>query len=353
MTVRQLCQTYYNLMKLNVQDSLVAIVRRVDARVTEMNWKDIFLFCQALEKQQNTTAAPTNLVPKLVTRALELKNEIPTTGVYRSLLVAMTRYNCSRHQGIPQLVQAIANLSDKISDRDLLPILQALVTLKQMKADGFSVIFRKAELIVNTMDIHLLDQLTDIVSVCPLDSTTYMNNLMARLTKDAGRLSIPQLVFMIELISEYPPIKGTPCAVSLAFTANVRKDSLDSTNCEKVLLGLARMGHFTDDFFAIAEFLFTQRQGLRTYDALSELMTRLTKTIVQEPQMLELISKAIEMLAPVINEEEMLHLKKTLTQLGVTDRRIQQRIFGAARQRSAQQMMMRKNNRYDPADDLL
>lgn len=353
MTARQLCQTYYNLMKLNVQDSLVAIVRRVDSKISELKWKDIFLFCQALEKQQNTTAAPTNLVPKLVTRALELTNEIPTPSFYRSLLVAMTRYNCSRHAGISQLVKAIARLSEKIGDRDLLPILQSLVTLKQTKTEGFSTIFKRAEIIVSTMDIYLIDQLTDTISLCPLDSTVFMNNLMNRLTNDAGRLSIPQLVFMIDLISTYSPVRGTPCAVSLAFTANVRKESLDSAGCESVLLSLARMGHYTDDFFAISDFLFAQRQGIRTFDSLNELLSGLNATIVQHPQMLELIAKAIERLAPVINEEEMLHLKKSLTQLGVTDRRIQQRIFGAARQRSAQQMNLRKKNRYDPADDLL
>lgn len=351
MTARQLCQTYYNLMKLNVQDSLVAVVRRIDAKVQELKWKDIYLFCQALERQANTSAAPTALVPKLVTRAMTMTDHIPTPSFYRSMLVAMMRYNCARHPSLPQLVSSIARLASKLSDRDLVPTLNALVTMKQTKAEGFAAIFKHAEQTVTTIDIRAIDQLVDIVSVCPLDSSAFMANLMTRLTADAGRLTIGQLAFMIDLVSTYPPIRGTPCAVALAFTANVKKEALDSDKCEGVLLGLARMGHFTDDFHAIAEFLYTQRQGIRTFEALGELFQCLTPEVVKDPSMMELVAKSIEVLAPVINEEEMHQVKKALARLGVNDRRVQQRIFGAARQRSAQQAMRKK--RYDPADDLL
>lgn len=355
MSGKQLCRVYHNLMRLNVQDSLIAIVKRVEANVDELHWKDILLFTQALERQQNTTAAPSVLVPKLAHRVVSMLETIPTNAIYRSMLVSMARYNVHRHPAAAALIKAAGNDAVNLSDKDLLPILQALSTMKLFKSEGASALFNRATTVVSVIDIRFIDQLVDIISLCNIDSTPFMNNLMIRLSADAGRLSIPQLVFLIDLVSSYPPIRGSPCAVALAFTANMRKESIDATKIELTTLGLARMAHFTDDFYAVATYMFTHRQGFRTFDSLSEFFGYLNPTVAREQQMVDLVARGVESLAPILNDEELLHCKKVLMSLGINDRRIQQQIFGQVR-RVQQTYRGGKGNikrGYDPADDLL
>eukprot|EP00164_Ancoracysta_twista_P022197 GFYU01040752.1.p1 GENE.GFYU01040752.1~~GFYU01040752.1.p1 ORF type:complete len:151 (+),score=11.82 GFYU01040752.1:46-453(+) len=135
----------------------------------------------------------------------------------------------------------------------------------------------------------------------------------------------------------------------------MRKESIDATKIELTVLGLARMAHFTDDFYAVATYMFTHRQGLRNFDSLSEFLSYLNPKVASEPQMVEIVAKAIEALAPILNDEELLHCKKSFMALGINDRRIQQQIFGQVRrvQQSYRGGKGKMKRGYDPADDLL
>eukprot|EP00758_Cryptobia_borreli_P003402 Tbor_TRINITY_DN3723_c0_g1::TRINITY_DN3723_c0_g1_i1::g.2374::m.2374 len=378
MNGHQLCQTYFNLTKLNVQDSHVAIVRQIGEK-DNLQWRDIFLFAQALERQSNTSAAPMTVVPKLAQRSIEVLKDVKGTAFHRAMLVAMSRYNCHRHPAALQLLKEAAKLSDNMHERDLIPILQMVVSMKQFRADGVSGLFTRANEIVNKMDIRYLDSLMDIVSLCPMDSTKFMNSVMNRLSTDAGKLTIAQLVFIIDLISSFPPVRGSPCAAALAFTANVKKDSIDGEKCELLMIALARMGHFTDDFFAITDFALTRRQGFRSIGSLSEFMEYLTPQVMKEnfDSMVEVLSKGVERLAQVINDDEMMALKRLAGKAGIYDKEALQKIFGHIRRaqqhhfgdgggsgndrhhsgggRPYQQRNKKRSQRntYDPVDDLL
>lgn len=78
-----------------------------------------------------------------------------------------------------------------------------------------------------------------------------------------------ELTNILNLLSTYPPARGSVCVVSLVFAAAVRARGIDHALLEDILLSLAMMQHFTDDFYNLFEVMQRQKGGIRQFDSLA------------------------------------------------------------------------------------
>ncbi|ORC90412.1 uncharacterized protein TM35_000082100 [Trypanosoma theileri] len=347
-----LCRTYFNLSKLQSHDSMVAFVNQIEIHMEKLHREQIHFVAMALERHPQISSAPARMVPKLLQRAVVHLNESDNATYHRALLVVAARYNLRRHPVVVKIFSDTSRHLDKIVDRDLLAILQSTIDLGiSANTPGLPELLEKTESIVPTVDIRHVDALMDILSVLPIDTGSIMTKLMNRLEVDGGKLSIPQLVFILDLLSSYPPAKGNACIVGLAFAASLRAESFDGEALEQVILNLAQLQHFTDDFYTLVIVLQNNKGGFRSFEKLANLMKSCTQEVVADRRGQEMITKGILGLAPSLNDEELAEARKLLTKLGVTDKNVHQMIFRRAKQLQRESGSRWSRRGYDPADD--
>jgi hypothetical protein len=206
-----------------------------------------------------------------------------------------------------------------------------------------------------SMDCRGFPALMDVASMLPVDTTALMGEMLRRLADEAGKLSPTETVAVVEILSTYPPAKGHVAITSLAFASSLRKEGFEADSVEKLLLSFAQLGHFTDDFYALADFAFSSRRGIQTFDALKMFLACLDKPKMVHHRMKAIVASAVQLLVPVLNDEELSHVRKELFRLGAEDRALQQRILN-------RQQTVKKDRRgtggafgkkqYDPVDEL-
>ncbi|KEG12820.1 hypothetical protein DQ04_01401040 [Trypanosoma grayi] len=329
----ELCRTYFNLSKLQSHDSMVAFVNQIEAQMEKLHQEQVQFVAMALERQPQIASAPARMVPKLLTRAVHHLPETEGAAYHRTLLVVAARYNLRRHPSVNKIFLDSARHMENITERDLLAILQAAVDLGiSVNTPGLAELLKKAESIVETVDIRNIDAFMDILSVLPIDTGAIMAKVMQRLAVDAGKLSIPQVVFTLDLISSYPPAKGDPCIAALVFAASLRADSFDGEGLEQVVLNLAQLQQFSDDFYVLVSVLQNNKGGFRSFDRLASLMKCCTQEVVTDVRGQDMITKGILGLAPTMNDEELAESRKMLSRIGVNDKNVHQMIFRRAKQ---------------------
>ncbi|KAH9578225.1 hypothetical protein LSM04_008596 [Trypanosoma melophagium] len=347
-----LCRTYFNLSKLQSHDSMVAFVNQIEGHMEKLHREQIHFVSMALERHPQISSAPARMVPKLLNRAVFHLSDTDNAAYHRALLVVAARYNLPRHPAVVKIFSDVSRHLEKIIDRDLLAILQSTVDLGiSANTPGLPELLEKTEAIVPTVNIRFVDTLMDILSVLPIDTGRIMTKLMNRLEVDAGKLSIPQLAFILDLLSSYPPAKGNACIVGLAFAASLRAESFDNEALEQVVLNLAQLQHFSDDFYTLVVVLQNTKGGFRSFEKLSSLMKSCTREVVADTRGQEMITKGILGLAPSLNDEELAEARKLLTQLGVTDKSVHQMIFRRAKQLQREAGSRWSRRGYDPVDD--
>lgn len=360
LTVSQACNVLFNLMKLNAHDSMVAVVNKIDACVEQMNERDAMLFFQAAERQPNTSAVMAKCLPKLASRAAVLTPKATSVSFHRTFLGTMSKYNLGRHPSILVVVADLARFQNggiKL-DRDLPPLLQSLVELKiPPAAAGVSVVLNITKEAVRTCDIRSIEKYLDFLSVYPCDSTEMMETVMGRISQEANLLSSFQLTVVAELVSSYPPAKGHACGTAMCFSAAMTKEAFDAEHVERIIRSFVELHCFTGDFYDLCDFAASSRQGVaRTFASLKELLGLLPATVVSDPRMKNLLRKAIDGLAHVLNDEEVNYIKKAILQLGIDDRELQAKIVMRVRQlqrEAGMKQQQRLKKGYDPVDDLL
>ncbi|CCW69902.1 unnamed protein product [Phytomonas sp. Hart1] len=315
----KICKLFFNLHKLNANDSLHALVNQIILCMENFSADDVYLIAHSLERQLNTTPSAARMLSLLAKQAIKKMHKATSSTYHRSLLNALSRYGFRDIVAVSTLFQDLMRFKDNISERDLPVILQAAVNLRiPSSSKCYPMLLSRAEMLVEkSLELHLIDSLMDTISLLPLDSTALMASVMARLDHDAGKLSNPQLVQIISLLSTYPPAKDHICIVSLSFTASVRKDSFDASGMESIIVSLSCLTHFTEDFFNIFEMLQLSKGGFRQLSSLLTVLESFTKEIVwSEKRVQELISQAVMTFVPEMNEEEVRHCKKILMKLG-------------------------------------
>ncbi|ESL08138.1 hypothetical protein TRSC58_04164 [Trypanosoma rangeli SC58] len=329
----ELCRTYFNLSKLQSHDSLVAFVNQIEAQMERFHREQIQFVAMALERQPQIASAPARMVPKLLARAVSHFSEKDGVLYHRALLIVAARYNLSRHPAVMKIFEDASKHLENIPERDLLALLQSAVDLNiSAGTPGFTELLGKAEGAVFTIDIRHADALMDILSVLPIDTSGIMAKLMSRLVTDAGKLSITQLTFILDLLSSYPPAKGNACVAALAFAASLRADFFDREALEQVVLSLAQINLFSDDFYTLVSVLQGSKGGFRSFDKLASLMKWCSREVVLDVRGQDMITKGILGLAPTMNDEELAEARRLLTQLGVKDKNVHQMIFRRAKQ---------------------
>ena len=383
-TAKELCRLYYNLSRLNVHDSMVAMVNHIEANLDSLTWKDFFLLLQALERQPLTSAAMAKVLPKLATRIIGFfgkDSHIHAATFHRALLNSLAKYNLNKHPACIAAVRDVLRFADTIGEKDLFAILSAIVDLKVGQATGSSVhaiappslssasseqpitistaiteLVSIATRQVPKMDCRQIPVLMDLASMLPSDTSALMSQIMERLSNEGGKLSPHEVVTVVDMLATYPPARGHVCIAQLAFAVSVRKEAYDGDAAELLLLSFAKLGHFTDDYFAIADFAFTSRQGLKSYASLRTFLGCLDKNIMIHHKMKAIVTAAVQLVVPALNDEELSQVRKELFRLGAEDRSLQQRILN--RQQSLKSERRGGGSgfgskRYDPVDDLL
>ncbi|RNF22479.1 uncharacterized protein Tco025E_03079 [Trypanosoma conorhini] len=329
----ELCRTYFNLSKLQSHDSLVAFVNQIEAQMERFHREQIQFVAMALERQPQIASAPARMVPKLLARAVSHFSEKDSVVYHRALLIVAARYNLSRHPAVVKIIEDASKHLESIPERDLLALLQSTVDLGvPAGTPGLAELLGKAEAVVSTIDIRHVDALMDILSVLPMDTGGVMANLMNRLVADGGKLTMPQLTFILDLLSSYPPAKDNACVSALAFAASLRAEYFDREALEQVVLSLAQLNQFSDDFYALVAVLQGNKGGFRSFDNLASLMKCCSRAVVLDVRGQDMITKGILDLAPTMNDEELAEARRLLTRLGVNDKNVHQMIFRRAKQ---------------------
>ncbi|PWV14750.1 hypothetical protein C3747_33g249 [Trypanosoma cruzi] len=333
LSLSELCRTYFNLSKLQSHDSMVAFVNQIEAQMDKLRHEQIQFVAMALERQPQIASAPARMVPKLLARAVSHFSEVDSVLYHRALLIVAARYNLSRHPAVLKIIQDSSKHLESIAERDLLAILHSLVDLGiPAGTPGLAELLGKAEAIVTIIDIRHVDVLMDILSVLPIDTSGIMTKLMDRLIVDGGKLSIPQITFIMDLLSSYPPAKDNACVAALAFSASLRAESFDREALEQVVLSLAQLNQFSDDFYTLVSVLQKNKGGFRSFDNFASLMKWCSREVALDVRGQEMITKGILGLAPSMNDEQLAEARKLLTQLGVNDKNVHQMIFRRAKQ---------------------
>ncbi|CBZ38936.1 hypothetical protein, conserved [Leishmania donovani] len=357
---RELCQLFFNLHKLHTRDSLVAIVNHLLEHTTEMTADDVFLLSQALERQENTSSASQRLLAPLVAQAIKKLPDAPSAAYHRALLVSMARYNVA-HRATLQVVLRdwVEHWKATTSERDLLKMFEAAASLMSAaKLEGLQQLVERLTELAPTMDVCLMDRAMDLLSMVPMDmSTKCMMSILARLVGEAGHLSVRQVVFILQLLSTYPPAKGHTAVVSMAYAASIRAPSMDTESLESVVISLAMLQLYTDDFFTIAHVLQAQKGGMRSFAAVQELLRHCTSEMAATERGLGMLANVICTVAPMLNDEELASCRRALVNLGVQDRNVLQGIFARAkklhRTQSTGHARKKRLGSYDPMADLL
>ncbi len=374
---KEVSRLYFNLSKLNVHDSMVAIVNQLEAKIDNLTWKDLFVIFQAVEKQPHTSAVMGKLLPRLVTKVsahFGESSQIHAASFHRALLNSMTKYSLNKHPVCALAVRDVLRFSGSISEKDLFSILSSIVELKigalnptraspasaplpaHATADvprAIAELVALATKLVATMDCRSIPSLMDLASMLPADTTELMKEMLGRLSNEAGKLSPAEVVVVVEMLSTYPPARGHVAIASLAFAVSMRKEGYDGDAVDQLLVSFARLGHFTDDFFTLADFALTSRHGIKSFANLKIFLSCIDKPSMIHHQMKAVVTAAVQLLVPALNDEELSQVRKELFRLGAEDRSLQQRILN-------RQQSIKKDRRggfgskgYDPVDDLL
>jgi hypothetical protein len=357
------CQVLFNLLKLNIQDSLVAILNRIDASVETLTHPATFLFFQSMERQANTSAAAAKIVPKVATRAAALFSTAEAISYHRSFLVCLSRYGLGKHPSVVLCLNDCARFinskqSRKIDLRDLMPILFTLVDLRVTPTtEGVPPLIEALNDRLTTIDHANLFSVVEFLSVYPCSgSEGMMSKVLCRLENDCGRLTVPHFVGVLEMIASYPPAKGHPCLARFAFAAQTLKETLDADALERIIGCLLESEQLSDDFFLLCEFAHAHRQGVaRNTTSLMHLFQVTSPRAAADARWKRILVRAVEGLAAILREDELSSIRAEVTRLGIQDPNLQQKIFGRMRnlQKEAGARKQRQYRRgYDPVDDL-
>lgn len=329
------CQLYYNIIKLQCVDSLMPLVQRIISFETSLSINEVRLLAQALEKQQSSSFAGGKLLTCILNRAAAIMSSAKSPTIHRSLLAATARFNITRHKAVEVILQDLSRFQKKedYTLRDVSALLRSMNTLNiaaSHPAYTFLVSCVK-ENVQTSLPIRHMDGMMNILSEVPVDTTEAMDLMMQRLEKDAGKLAIPQLMNVLQLLSTYPPAKGHVCIVSLSFAASMRGDSIEAAVLEDMLVSLAQLQHFTDDFFDLVNILF-KKGGFKKFETLESILSQCPPEVLKTNDGAELAKNGILQLAPILNDQELQQCRKLLLEKGIDDKALQQRVMNRAKQ---------------------
>ncbi|EPY23768.1 hypothetical protein STCU_07472, partial [Strigomonas culicis] len=257
------CHVLLSLRHLGSTDSLTAINHRIAANAEALTFVDVLHVLQAFELETHTSPSTLHSLQRVVRRAVGMVEQSTTTRYHTLLLRSCARY--SIHQPtvvVPVLMDVVRRFRRTVPEADLLPLLfttcdmylvgdraiQHNAALQQRVTAILTAFTERLEELIPYMDAQRFDHIIDTLSLLPLDVTRAMQLLFQRLEQDSGLLPPPRLARCIQLLSSYPPAKGHPCVVALAFAVTARVEIFDRALLEGVVLSLAQQGFFTETF---------------------------------------------------------------------------------------------------------
>jgi hypothetical protein len=327
------CILFNKINKMSVQDSLVALVNRIAADGNAMKLSDCMHVIHGIEHQRQVYS---NAAPLLATVLYLCHGRVKDMEVrfLVSMVDACAKYDLRSAPSTPDYIAEVARRADELSDRQLLTTLRHIVALKMLTADVFTPLLQRAVRAVPAVSIGTIEQWLDVMSMVSYPADDFMAAILARIEKDAGKLSPPQLVLILDIIASYPPAKASPAVPAMAFAAKVRMDSLDRDKAASVVLCLAELGYYGEEFFDIAFLLLHERQGFRSVQQLFDLIQLMQRAVVaQYPEVAGILNLAVKQLSPALRPEELDMVRTELRALNVDERYATKRVPRVPRDR--------------------
>lgn len=358
---RDLCQLFFNLHKLHTRDSCVSIINHILEHANELSADEISRLTFSLERQEYTSSASQQLLFGILPQAVKKLDDATAPSYHRALLVSMARYHISQATAVQAVLRHwVHRWRASSTQRDVLCLFEAATTLVgSAQLDGLHHLTERLTDLAPDMELRNIDRAMDLLSMVPMHlSESCMRALLHRLESEAGRLSVGQLVYILHLLSSYPPAKGDVAVVSLAYAASLRASALDVESLESVVVSLAMLQLFTDDFFTVAHVLQAQKGGMRNFASLLQLLEHLTPEVAATRRGLGMLGSVVSTMAPVMREEEVLTCRRALLKLGVQDPDVLRSMFSTAKKPnhappSSPPRKKRRGGYTDPMADLL
>lgn len=326
MTLSDACLTLSAASRLNVQDSMSAVVSRVESEAAKLTLKDCSRILDAIDRHHQTVMSNLHHTVQHVCHICQGRVNDLDTRMLLMLVDACARYTIKTPAAKLFVDTLVNHRIAEVKEGRLLHVLQCVQHMGLLSAPVFQAILARATSLAATMELRQVEQLIDVVSVVPFDASTFMSAIMERLSVDAGQLSSSQLGDVLSLIGSYPPAKQHPVVSSLAIAAKMRVEGMSRATLTTIVLSLVQAGYFGLEFYQLADVLMTQRGGLKSADELNDWLDALTRTTAADERMQLIIVTAVKQLSPTLQAQEVDSLRGKLMQLGVKEARAMLRL---------------------------
>lgn len=389
LTTTQCARVLGQLYRLKVQDSLTIIVRRIENDPNGLALHDLMYIVQAAHAQTHVSAA----LQPLVGRSLyELSGRVGEKDMSIHQLVqcieVAAKYGQATNPHVKFVVEGAARRASEMSDRQLAATLQHAHAMNLISSEVFAKLHARAVALVPSdggMDVRFLEPLLDVFSLLPFNSAAFMDGVLLRLSDDAGKLQVNNLVSVIELVASYPGAKGSIAVAALALAASMRKEVFDHQSLISVVLSLAQLGQLSDEFYELMEFLCggggaggasagdqlqhqqQQRKGFKQGSELVELLGFISSSSAAggvwktsadfASRFVPVFVRAAHDVIPSMSHQEVIEMQQHLRQLAIDDRGLNRRLISrleslsverAEAERAANLASMRRLNNPHP-----
>ena len=321
MSCAELALAYHHLHQIGAQDSLIAIASRIESHGSEMTLLDCAHVAKGIEKQPILSRAALPLCTLIVQRVAsgafdESKSDL---SLLKSMLVAASRCGLRQNAAVRYVVGIVTRKLDSASDRHLHAAFQAVVDLEINDPATTTLFLKRAVQLAPTMELKFLESIIDLLSVLKVDSSAFMDAALNRLTADCGALNASQIHSVFNTIASYPPAKGHPVVPALSLAACFRKTSFDRDAVADIVLSLAELGFVGDEYYSLADFLFSTHNGFKSPQQFIDWLTLSSQDQLSDPRANAFVNAAVNMLAPAMTQEEVAQTKQLLLSRHVGD----------------------------------
>lgn len=357
LSVSECCRMLLKLYKLKVHDSLTILVRKIEQDANNLALGDLTVVIHAAQLQSQTTAS----LQPLVARCLYLlagrvgEGHLSIVQLVTCVEVA-AKFGQSANPASKQILDGAGRRAGEMTERMLAATLQSAHSMNLLLNSKhlFEPLAARAVVLARTMDVRYLEPLLDVFSLLPFNSAPFVEAALTRLADDAGQLQTNHLVSVLELVASYPGAKGSTAIPALALAAAVRKDMLDQLSVTSVLLSLAQLHQFSDEFYQLFEFLLVERKGFKAGSEVVDLLGLVPSSAAAaaDTRFAGFVQRAVAELISSLNQEDSVELQKQLHRLGIDDRNLTRRLAArlealnaeaAVADRAAAEALLRRN----------
>ena len=321
------CRVLALLFRLKAQDSMTALVKRIERECGSLKLHDMISVISAAREQSQTTASLQPLVGQLMYQLSGRVGETQMSIVQVVMCVEVAaKFGHGQMPSAKIIVEGAARRAGELSDRNLAAVLQSAHAMNLVSPDVFARLSAQAvALAPSAMDARQLEPILDVLSLLPYNSGPFMDCVLLRLADDAGKLQPTHLVSVIELLASYPGTKGSTAVPALALAAAMRKELLDQQGVTLVLQGLAQLGQLSDEFYHLFEFLLAERKGFKNGADVVALLGHVAAPVA-DARFAPLVVRALGSVVASMAHADAVDLQADMKRLRIDDRAAMRRV---------------------------